>query len=399
VTLIHTYLKDKGLMLKDLDPNGPEFESLIGFLHAQAKQAGDEIDLHVGDVQGMKAGQLSDDFRKTPEGQQMFKEELAKQQEKFANHPGGAEKAKVVAEVETRKKWAKAVEKAVEEREVTGPANVANNQPKKIVLPDPKLAKQRTESRYEYDNKGNVTAYSMGISFDWKVAREAAAETKGGDDTTKFWNEYVDTLAKNNDDDTSVSHALAQDLRDYFDPLKKAGLQFEKANTDGGDWTNFLAYMYQHKDTLPRPVADKLEEVLMNSPKMSQLLGNRPTLAKIDEFSQAIQNHIDMFMRSKWYQENGERHIFRSTQPGISAQSRWQRDLKLLKSSHKIDMAKGNSMFVGKSKAVLEAKQRFQTTLKAFQDAELAAYQKGNSKAVAKMMSKARAVLAETGAK
>jgi hypothetical protein len=503
--MIQTWLDERGLKLGELDPKGADFESLIGFLHAQAKQAGEEIDLHVPEIQKMKASELTEDYLKTPEGQQEMQQEMAKQQEKFANHPGGAEKAKVVAQAEVLKRRAKAVEKAAEEKTVTGPENVAAHQPSsmpgveplppalrgskprysygtgnnfelqfedprdlaayvlsttsrvtksaahdqfgeyykkqfgdlvgvesharrvrdaikeqaknwdgegkkvlqvkstspKIEPPKatPETARQRTDSRYEYDNKGNVTAYSMSISFDWIAARENAASKLGGSDTTKFWNEYVDTLAKDNDDDTSVAHALAQDLRQYFDPLKEAELSFEKSNTDGGDWTNFLAYMYQHRETLPKPVARKLEEVLLNSPKMSALIGRKTTLAGIEEFSQAIQNHIDIFMRSKWYQEYGERHIFRSTQPGISAQSKWQKDLKLIRSSHKLDMAKGNSMFVGRSKAVLEAKHRFQTTMKAFQDAELVAYKKGSAKTVAKIMAKARAVLAETGVK
>ena len=390
VTMIHNYLKERGLMLKDLDPQSREFKGLIEFLHTQANQAAIEMDLHVPEVQQMKGQELLEDYMKTPAGKQEWEQELAKQQEAFKEHPGGAEKAKKVAEATMLKRRTEAVRKAAEDKLVTGPENVAKNQPIET-------ASRRVESRYDYDKTGRVTGYQMGISFNWNVAADAAARAKGGKSSAKFWQEYVADIAGKNDDDVSVAHALADDLRTYFNPLKDYGLTFEKANTQGGDYTNFLAYMHSYRSKLPKAVANKLEEVLMNSPKMSKLLGSRPTTAKIDEFGQAIQNHVDIFTRSKWYKQYGQRNVFSSSQPGIHGEnslSKWQRDSRLIESAHKLDIAKGKEFYPGKSKAAIEARTRYESSLKLLHDQEMDAYLSGDAHKVAKLMARVRKVMA-----
>ena len=390
VTMIHNYLKERGLMLKDLDPQSREFKGLIEFLHTQANQAAIEMDLHVPEVQQMKGQELLEDYMKTPAGKQEWEQELAKQQEAFKEHPGGAEKAKKVAEATMLKRRTEAVRKAAEDKLVTGPENVAKNQPIET-------ASRRVESRYDYDKTGRVTGYQMGISFNWNVAADAAARAKGGKNSAKFWQEYVADIAGKNDDDVSVAHALADDLRTYFNPLKDYGLTFEKANTQGGDYTNFLAYMHSYRSKLPKAVANKLEEVLMNSPKMSKLLGSRPTTAKIDEFGQAIQNHVDIFTRSKWYKQYGKRNVFSSSQPGIHGEnslSKWQRDSRLIESAHKLDIAKGKEFYPGKSKAAIEARTRYESSLKLLHDQEMDAYLSGDAHKVAKLMARVRKVMA-----
>ena len=390
VTMIHNYLKERGLMLKDLDPQSREFKGLIEFLHTQANQAAIEMDLHVPEVQQMKGQELLEDYMKTPAGKQEWEQELAKQQEAFKEHPGGAEKAKKVAEATMLKRRTEAVRKAAEDKLVTGPENVAKNQPIET-------ASRRVESRYDYDKTGRVTGYQMGISFNWNVAADAAARAKGGKNSAKFWQEYVADIAGKNDDDVSVAHALADDLRTYFNPLKDYGLTFEKANTQGGDYTNFLAYMHSYRSKLPKAVANKLEEVLMNSPKMSKLLGSRPTTAKIDEFGQAIQNHVDIFTRSKWYKQYGQRNVFSSSQPGIHGEnslSKWQRDSRLIESAHKLDIAKGKEYYPGKSKAAIEARTRYESSLKLLHDQEMDAYLSGDAHKVAKLMARVRKVMA-----
>jgi hypothetical protein len=238
------------------------------------------------------------------------------------------------------------------------------------------------------------------VSFNWRVAKNNAAKALGGSNTPRFWQKYVDELVGNNDDDISAAKAFAEDLKKYFNPLKDYGLQFEKANTQGGDYTNFLAFMYSYKDKLPMPVANKLEEILMNSPKMSELLGSKPTIEKIEEFGQAIQNHVDIFIRSDWYKKFGQSNIFRSTQPGIKgldSLSKWQRDLKLLESAHKNDLARAKEFYPGKSKAALEAQSRYKTSLEFYQKQELDAYKAGMPKKVARLMKKSRALIDAAG--
>jgi hypothetical protein len=397
MTIIKQFLGEQGWKLSEFKPDDPRWGDLKGFINAQLDQAADEMDLHVPQVQEMKGQELLEPYMKTPEGQKEWQEELAKAQEAYKNHPGGAEKAPVVAKAAMLKRRVAAVQKAAEERTVTGPENVKKNQPK---APSMKTAARKIDSRYEYDKTGKVTGYQMGISFNWKVAANDAATAKGGTNTTKFWQEYVDSLVGKTDDDVSAAHAFADDLRTYFNPLKEYGLTFEKANTQGGDWTNFLAFMHSYKDKLPGPVANKLEDILMNSPKMSALLGRKTTTEGIKEFGQAIQNHVDIFTRSDWYKKYGKRNVFRSSQPGISGEnslSKWQRDKKLIESAHKNDLAKGKEFYPGKSKAMLEARSRYETTLKKLQAQELEIYLKGKPHKVAELMSKIRKHLSASG--
>ena len=163
---------------------------------------------------------------------------------------------------------------------------------------DPAIARRRVKSSYERDTKGKVTGYTLSIKHDWVAAKDELAKAKGGKNSPKFWQKYVDELTTN-DDDVLGAKALAEDLRDYFNPTKKYGLQFEKSNTGGGDWTNFLGYIYSYKDKLPTAVRNRLEEILVNSPKMSKLLGSKPTVEKLESFAQAMQNHVDIFLRSR----------------------------------------------------------------------------------------------------
>jgi hypothetical protein len=390
-TMIRTWLEERNLLLKDLDPKGPQYKELVTFMNKQASQASDEMDIHVPEIKEMKGRELLDGYMKTPGGQKEFQQELEKQNKIYAGQLNAGQKAESVALANLMERHTDAVQKAAESKTITGPVNVQKNQPSKLSI---ETAAKKTESRYEYDKSGKITGYQMALKFNWVAAANSATKAKsGGRSSNAFWTKYVEDLTANNDDDVAVAHALASDLREYFNPLKEYGLTFEKANTDGGDWTNFLAYMYSYRDKLPGPVAEKLQAVLMNSPKMNQLLGKKTTTAALDEFSQAIQNHVDIFTRSKWYQDFGERHVFRSTQPGVkgtSSLSPWQRDLKLITSAHEKERKMASAFYPGRSKAMLEAKTRYLKTLKGLHDEELAAYKRGSHHSVARITSALR---------
>ena len=393
MTVIKKFLDKEGWKLAEFKSDDSRWGDLKGFLNTQLDHAASEIDMRVPEIQQMKGKELLEPYMKTPEGQKEWQKELAKQTEAFRSHPGGAEKAPKVAMAEMLKRRMKAVQKAAEEKNVTGPKNVIKSQPIET-------ASRKVDSRYEYDKSGKVTGYQMGISFNWNVAADKAATAKGGKNSSKFWQEYVDSLVGKTDDDVSAAHAFADDLRTYFNPLKDYGLTFEKANTQGGDWTNFLAFMYSYRKNLPKPVANKLEDILMSSPKMSQLLGRKTTTEGIEEFGQAIQNHVDIFTRSDWYKKYGQRNVYRSSQPGIHGQnslSPWQRDQQLIASSHRNDLGRAKEFYPGQTGAMKEARMRYQTTLKALQAQEMKAYLEGKPHVVAKIMKKVRAEIAAGG--
>lgn len=495
MTIIKRFLKEQGWKLSEM--NNARWADLEGHLNGQVDKAAEEIDLHVPEIQEMKAQSLVEGYMKTPEGKVEYQQELQKATEMLKGHPDAEKKAQILAENVIMKRRIKAIEKAAEVRTVTGPENVRANQtapegvgllpsslrgskpkynygtgnsfdlnfddprdlaayvlgnkgksaahedfaayyksqypnatqsqieahsarvreaikqqaknwdgegkrilrinstePKKVTSPDPAIARRVVKSRYERDAKGKITGYTLSLSHDWKVAKEDLAKAKGGKNTTKFWKDYIETLTGKNDDDVLGAQALAEDLRDYFNPTKKYGLQFEKSSSEGGDWTNFLGYMYSHKDKLPEPVQERLEEILMNSPKMRELLGARPTIKKLETFAQAMQNHVDIFLRSDWYAKKGERNIFRSSTPGISGPeslSKWQADKKLVLSSHKNDLAWASEFYPGRSAAMQEARAQYIAALQTLQAQELAAYEKGNHAKVAKIMQQVKA--------
>lgn len=332
-----------------------EYLGLINFVKQQSYRAAAEMNVHVPEVVSASA------------------ESLAKKA------PGTApEQAKGF------------VAKAAETKEVTGSVNAANN----AVKTPPR---RRMDSKFEYDAKGNPTAYSMNISYDWKVAKENLAKAHGGSakdaSSNKFWKDFVESTTGKTDDTETANKAFIEDLRQYFNPLKEAGLQFEKGSksggeVSGGDYTNFLGFMYHYRDELPEPVKDKLEEILMNSPKMYQLLGAKPSVAKLEHFGQAIQNHIDMFMRSSWYQKKGQRNVFRSTQPAGKTKTKWQMDL--IKDTWNSDIAQATTLYPGRSKAVLEARESYKTAINALYHEEVIGAKSGDEKRVAEIMSKIR---------
>ncbi len=494
MTIIKQFLARQGWKISELDDS--KWADLTGFLDGQVDKAAEEMDLHVPEVQEMKARSLLEGYMKTPEGKAEYQAELQKATETLKGHPGAAQKAPLLAEDAMIKRRIKAVKKAAEAKVVVGPENTKANQvaPEGVeLLPaslrgskpkynygpnnsfdlqfddprdlaayvlgnkgkssahsdfldyykrqfpnatstqiadhgarvrdaikqqarnwndengkkilrvgsttptktlDPALARRIVDSRYERDAKGKITGYTLSIRYDWIASAEKAAKAKGGENSAKFWKEYIETLTGKNDDDVLGAQILTEDLREYFNPTKKFGLQFEKSNTGGGDWTNFLGYMYSHKDSLPAPVRDRLEEILMNSPKMSALLGSRPTIKKLETFAQAMQNHVAIFLRSDWYAKKGKRNIFSSSSPGISGSSslsKWQADRKLIESTHRNDLAWASVFYPGRSAAMQEARAQYISTLQTLQAKELASYIKGDHAKVAKIMSQVKA--------
>ena len=221
------------------------------------------------------------------------------------------------------------------------------------------------KGRYSYDPQGNIAGYSMSAGLDWTVAKAKAAAargwTKAGEASAAFWKKFADF---HDDKDTMDPKGFVGDLLQYFNPIAKLGLQWEGGKS-GTDYTNFLGYMYHFKDNLPKPIRDKLFDILINSPKMQDILHTRRiTEDQLEFFGQAMVNHVDMFTRSKWYQERGERHVFRSTQPQIGESTKWQKDL--LRDMQKREMAEADQFFPGKGKAVTNARNAYKTALLLF---------------------------------
>jgi hypothetical protein len=66
----------------------------------------------------------------------------------------------------------------------------------------------------------------------------------------------------------------------------------------------------------------------------------------------------------------------------------------LIESAHKLDIAKGKEFYPGKSKAAIEARTRYESSLKLLHDQEMDAYLSGDAHKVAKLMARVRKVMA-----
>ena len=366
VAMMRQWLKDNGTSIAKIDEelargDSKTHDAFMEFLGSQVSQAIDEMGIHVSPVTDSEAERRADQYEKSEQGQQELKGLLQN-----GVPPDQAKKQVRAKAVKDQKGF---VEKAEDARNVQGPANVAKTQEKmKPAQHEPLLKRQ---GRYVYDKEGKAIGYQMSVGFDWKLAAEKASSDKGWKGTKaasdEFWKNFISLY----DGDNLDHDSFAQDLKSYFDPLKNKDLQWEKGS--GDDHTNFFGFMYHFRDKLPGPVADKLQEILIESPKIQKILNSRRiTEDQLEHFGQAVANHVEMFMRSKWYLENGERHVFRSTKPTIEGNTKWQRDLIL--DMQKRELRGAGEYFPGRTKAAQQARKAYQDALKIIHQDELAAF-------------------------
>ena len=141
------------------------------------------------------------------------------------------------------------------------------------------------------------------------------------------------------------------DLSNHFYPkaLRKAGIYFEGQNTrEGQQNPNFLAFMYNYIDQMPREFGKELESRLTDSMKVQTYMkGKKPTEPQLMYYAKAMYNHVDNFLGSgRWPAES---NIFRSTQEDMWHSTQWQHELL----EEKITQEKKNikDMFSGDPKA------------------------------------------------
>ena len=122
---------------------------------------------------------------------------------------------------------------------------------------------------------------------------------------------------------------FGKDITDHFYPaaLKQAQVFFEHQNTrEGVQNPNFLGFMYNYKDQMPKEIGQELENRLIDTMKVQKYMsGKKPTTPQLMYFSKAMYNHVDNFLGSgSW---PGEYNIFRSTQEDLWHSTAWQQEL------------------------------------------------------------------------
>jgi hypothetical protein len=129
-----------------------------------------------------------------------------------------------------------------------------------------------------------------------------------------------------------------KELEEYFYPkdLKDAGIYFEHEGPSGKDpWKagdklnpNFLAFMYNYKDQMPKETAEHLEQELQDALKYKgPFKGFRATDQQMYHFALQMYNHVDQFVGSTSFLKKGERNIFRSTAPDLLNPTKYQKEL------------------------------------------------------------------------
>jgi hypothetical protein len=122
---------------------------------------------------------------------------------------------------------------------------------------------------------------------------------------------------------------FVSDLSQHFYPqaLRDAKIYFESQNSfEGKQDPNFLAFMYNYTDKMPKEFAKELENRLVSTMKVQKYMnGKEPSEPQLEYFAKAMYNHMDNFLDSgRWPKES---NIFRSSNEKMFQSTRWQMQL------------------------------------------------------------------------
>jgi hypothetical protein len=278
--------------------------------------AAEQMPSHVHDVQGMAAS-AADQISKTPSGQASIARKAAFM--KAADAASGMNRGMPDAEYTRRatlwyqKNNVDAAARAAKE-DAKEPVNeVQSVDKRRRDIEDPGTTKVRSE--YEYGPKGQITGYSLRMGQEYKAYATKAAKAAGFSNM-KEW------LSDLSQDD------FAKDLEEWFYPkdLADGGFYFEHGSDENRP--NFLAFMYNYKDFMPKPVADKLEDELISTPTVQKILNGKVDSDRaLRYYALQMYNHVDDFLETAQKTHKGEFNIFRSTQSNLLNPTKYQLEL------------------------------------------------------------------------
>lgn len=319
----------KNMKVKNLEDLTPELQKdLLGRLHNHMEQSGEEISSRVEDaVEGAKnkAAKFSDtkeargtverlakaiELRAQKAGLPIDKDrflKLAKQKYAMDNA-----KASIIANKETSSKPLKTVidiearaEEAVKTKPFTSPTE------------DPGYSRLHTKYWSDREGRKNV---SVNVEREWKsYLKNKTGQTKW---TPSEVSKYVAKL------DPEDFH---DEVKKFFYPkeLSKAGIFFEHEGTKEGDThPNFLAFMYNYKDSMPPAYAQRLSEELEDTVKFEKNFNPKiDTEIQKRYYAEAMYNHVNDFLQSGRFPK--EANIFRSTLSDLRNPTVYQKELHL----------------------------------------------------------------------
>ncbi len=188
------------------------------------------------------------------------------------------------------------------------------------VKPAMKIRSERTVS-----GKNVSVRYQIEPDYKVRLAEHQRAAKKAGMGLTEWFRNLSD-------------EDFGKDLSDYFYPkaLKKVEIFFENQHTrEGMQNPNFLAFMHNYSDSMPKEFADELKSRFVDTAKVQKhIKGQNLTEPQLDYYAKAMHNHVDNFLGSgRW---PNEANIFRSSNENMFKSTVYQRELLIEKGAQEI---------------------------------------------------------------
>jgi hypothetical protein len=165
-------------------------------------------------------------------------------------------------------------------------------------------------------NKKGEPAVSYNVNQNYLTYLKSKAPSLKSGELTKFFEDMAPEDFK-------------QDLEDHFYPqdLKDAGIWFEHDTTKEGNHNpNFLAFMYNYKDQMPKELGDELGRRIQDTPKFEKFFKKGQDVeSQMRFYALQMYNHMDDFLSSgRWPKET---NVFRSTQSDLLNPTIYQKQL------------------------------------------------------------------------
>lgn len=280
-------------------------------------EAGAEMPVHVPQVQQM-AAKAAEAVEQTPGGKASI-----------ARKAATLKKADAAAGLNQGKPDSFYTERATQwyrQKNVEGAAKAAMENAKEPVQEVKNVAARRKDieaagtlkqrSQYYYDKSGKVVGYSLRLGKEYKVYAQRAAKQEGFGNLRDWFKDL------SNED-------FVKDLHDWFYPqdLKDGGFFFEHSGRDTGAAPNFLAFMYNYKDHMPKELESELRERLLDQMKVQKYFNPKiPEERQLRYYAIQMHNHVDDFLQAL-PQHKGEFNLFRSTQSNLLNPTKYQLEL------------------------------------------------------------------------
>lgn len=333
-----SFIRDhlNGTKVSDMKPWSAEEKALSDKISLLITDAGEHLNTHSQAIQEHTAEAVEENA-KTPAAKNTLEVYMAKAMTKVAQENPTAAKMMNEAQIKAlaTKMLAADTQKAaaIAEKKLSFEPGeeAADIEARRKNTPKLESKTSRTTDKYGQP----AVSYRMNPDFKAKLQVYIKTAKAAGQSLRQFFQDMSDEDFKN-------------DLQDHFYPksLKKAGVFFEHANTpEGRQNPNFLAFMYNYLDTMPKEFGQELEQRLIDTLKVQKYMkGRSATEPQLTYYAKAMYNHVDNFLGSGRYP--AEHNIFRSSQANLWKPTIWQRQLlveKMMQEEKNLrDMFSGN---------------------------------------------------------